>query len=301
MYEGITPIQRMGDYYVKREDLAHWSSLDYPSGSKVRQYKEMTNKAVDSLNSRATQEFLSKPPPCIVGCSANSAMAIYVAATAHQQGMEGIVYTAGRKKRTDATKYAAEMGAEIVEVKPGYLSLIRARARARTIELGDVVKWSPQAAIEDTIRQCENIPEGVKRIIVPTGSGLTAAGILARMAMRNYSFNHGSVATGHPPIVVIVSTSSMANELMILKRAHAATGDRRLINHVGHEFIPPTSSYNDHEIAELPDGTPLDPYYSAKAFKYLQPNDMLWPVGLRPVRSMPDDCKEAFKNWKGPK
>lgn len=287
IFTGITPVEKMNGYYVKREDLAYWSSLDYPSGSKVRQYKEMANKAVDSLNSRATQEFLSKPPPCIVGCSANSAMAIYVAATAHQQGMKGIVYTAGRKKRTDATKYAAEMGAEIVEVKPGYLSLIRARARARATELGDVVKWSPQAAIEDTIRQCENIPEGVKRIIVPTGSGLTAAGIIAGLGDRD------------DLQIVVIATSTMTNEKMILSRAFKAAGEPDVLP--GLLFIPPTSSYNDHEIAELPDGTPLDPYYSAKAFKYLQEGDLFWPVGLRPVRAMPDDCKEAFKNWKGPK
>ena len=284
LFTGITPIHKFNEYYVKREDLAYWSSLDYPSGSKVRQYWAMAS--IDVLTQPTTELWLEKGiSPCIVGCSANSAMQIYVAAAAKRLNTKGIIYTAGRKKRTDATKYAAEMGAEIVEVKPGYLSLIRARARARAIELGDVVKWSPQAAIEDTIKQCENIPEDVKRIIVPTGSGLTAAGVLAGMANRSKK-----------PFIVVVATSTMCDALSIIKRARQWGADQGRL-----EFIPPTSSYNDHEVAMLPDGTPLDPYYSSKAFKYLQPNDLFWPVGLRPIRSMPDDCKEAFKNWKGPK
>lgn len=278
-YAGITPIERMGDYWVKREDLACWSSLEYPSGSKVRQYMAMATKGI----------------PCIVGCSANSCMAIYVAATAKQLNTKGIIYTAARKKQTDGIKYALEMGSEVVEVKPGYLSLIRSRARARTLELGECVRWSPQLAIEDTIRQCLEGPpfsNEIKRIIVPTGSGLTAAGVIAALS--------AGVRTDIK--VVIVATSSMADHKSILKTGYtAARSYRASAPEIETVFIPPSSSYNKHEIESLPDGTPLDPFYSAKAFKYLESGDLFWPVGLRPVRSMPKDCQIAFKNWEGPK
>ncbi len=283
MFEGITPVNKMNGYYVKREDIAYWSDLDYPSGSKVRQYMTMAH---DSSSHMQGEDVFW--PPCIVGCSANSAMAIYVAAAAKQLRTKGIVYTAARKVRTDGIKYADEMGAEIVEVKPGYLSLIRARARARCLELGQVVKWSPQAAIEDTMCQCQNIPEGVKRIVIPTGSGLTAVGVLAGL----YKLGLKQLK------VVIVATSSMADHKSIRKRAFTAypcLSDETTI------FIPPTSKYDSYEVASLPDGTPLDPFYAAKAWKYMEPGDMLWPPGLRPVRAMPADCRKAFKEWKGPR
>ncbi len=285
MFEGITPVDKMNGYWVKREDLAHWSNLDYPSGSKVRQYMTMAH---DSSSHMQGEDIFW--PPCIVGCSANSAMSIYVAAAAKQLRTKGIVYTAARKVRTDGIKYAEEMGAEIVEVKPGYLSLIRARARARAIQLGQVVKWSPQAAIEDTMCQCQNIPEGVKRIVIPTGSGLTAAGVMA--GVEKYNLN---------TTVVIVATSSMAVRGAICKTADLAARGAGCSGCFTKEvFIPPISPYNQYEIAELPDGTPLDPFYAAKAWMYVMPGDVFWPPGLRPIRAMPKDCQVRFKGWKGP-
>ncbi len=288
MYEGITPVERMGNYWVKREDIAYWSSLDYPSGSKVRQYMSMMPPACDG---ECENGKCPNTSPCLVGCSANSAMAIYVAAAAKQSGRTGIIYTAARKVRTDGIKYAEDMGAEIVEVKPGYLSLIRARAKARAIELGSVVKWSPQAAIEDTIRQCDNIPEGVKRIVVPTGSGLTAAGVLSGLSHRT------------DLTIVVVATSQMSQPELIIKKAHFADKKRFDLTRTiwpSLLFIPPTTEYDQHEIEALPDGTPLDPWYSAKAFKYLQEGDLFWPPGLRPVRAMTKGCQKTFDYWRGP-
>ncbi len=277
-FTGTTPIDEMNGYYVKREDLAYWSSLEYPSGSKVRQYMAMASGGVAGF------PVMPPSPPCIVGCSANSAMQIYVAATAKQLNVKGIIYTASRKQRTEATTYAARMGAEVKEIKPGYLSMIRKRARDRAKELGQVVQWDPKAAIQDTIRQCENIPRGVKRIIVPTGSGLTALGILSGLIPLDLFMP-----------VIVVATSTMCKDLDILKKSMRMTGLLPI-----YQFIEPTSDYDEPVVARLPDGTPLDPFYAAKAFKYLQPGDLLWPPGLRPVCSMPKVCQEAFKDWKGP-
>jgi 1-aminocyclopropane-1-carboxylate deaminase/D-cysteine desulfhydrase-like pyridoxal-dependent ACC family enzyme len=283
MYEQITPVDKFGDFYVKREDLAFWHSLDYPSGSKVRQYMKMAGAEgvmpIPMLND-------VKYPPCIVGCSANSCQQIYVAATAKILGTKGIIYVPKRRQRTSATEYCEFMGAEIHEVKPGYLSVIRARAKARARELGQVVGWNPELAIEDTAAQCANIPDDVKRIIVASGSGLTAAGILRGLARLNRS--------SLP--VIAVATSSQGSVSQIISKAKVQ---------VAPYVVPPTSRYDKYEIAYLPDGTPLDPFYGAKAFRYLQKNqqqnDMLWVPGLRPVRSMPEGAEAFFRSWKGPK
>jgi len=277
----ITPITKFDGWSVKREDLACWTSLEYPSGSKVRQYSEMAAKT-------AKIPHLSLPEyaPCIVGCSANSCMQVYVAATAKILNTKGIIYTAARKVRSDATLYAESMGAEIVEVKPGYLSVIKQRAHQRASELGQVVQWNPNLAIQDVIQQCQNIPPDTKRIIVPSGSGLVAAGVLA-----------GCARYGLKNTVVVVATSTMLDFQKVLLRAGRASDGYTLPCSV---FTPATSSYNDYAIQTLPDGTPLDPFYSAKSIHMLMTGDLLWPPGLRPVCSMPKDCQEKFKYWRGP-
>lgn len=280
-FTGITPIRTFGGIWVKREDWAHWSGPEFPSGSKVRQYVEMANHTA-SLT----------PPPCIVGCSANSAMQIYVAATAKQLGTLGIIYTAKRKDRTAATLYAERMGAEIIEIKPGYLSKIRKEARQRSINLGQVVPWDRTKAIVDTVVQCANIPLGTKRIVVPTGSGLTAAGLL--------------IGTNSTDIeIVACCTSPMADTAKIILLAQATMKFKYPTLKWGqmHQRLivePPKYKYDIPVISQLPDGTPLDPFYSAKAWEFIRPGDLFWPVGLRPVCSMPDECQIKFQHWKGP-
>src|SRR5260221_9884818 len=98
----LTPVDRFANYWVKREDKAGWTGLDYPSGSKVRQYSAMAQAQPGA--------------PMIVGCASHSAMQVYVSAAARQYQVRSLVYVSQRKERTEATKYAEEMGAEIFEV-----------------------------------------------------------------------------------------------------------------------------------------------------------------------------------------
>lgn len=271
-YTGLTPIHNFNDKYVKREDLACWESLEFPSGSKVRQYLDMAHRTVHDEGYA----------PCIVGCSANSAMSIYVASTAKRLNTKGIIYTAHRKVKSDAIKYAVAMGAEVNEMTPKqghYLNNLQRHARQRAIDLKNYVAWDRRAALQDTIDQCTNIPENIRRIIVPTGSGLTAHGII--LALQ---------AMGRDHIDVIIVKSSM----MEIKFTAPACF------YSGIKIIQPTYPYDTPVVVSLPDGTPLDPFYAAKAWVCMQPNDLFWPPGLRPVMAMPEVCQREFKDWKGP-
>ncbi|SRR5258706_9574277 len=289
-FTGITQIDEFDGKFVKREDIAFWQSLEYPSGSKVRQYLSMAGpKDPDWWEGDFTYAHLNGYPPCLVGCSANSAMAIYVAATAKILGTKGIIYTAKRKVRSAGINYALSLGAEVNEMtsKQGYyLKHLQKHARQRGIDLKNYVMWDRLAAIQDTIDQCINIPENIKRIIVPTGSGLTAAGIMC-----------GTIGLGIE--IVAVCTSPMADKTKIMQLVNKmGAGKERKLGAL--TVLGPTTPYDTPIIESLPDGTPLDPYYSAKAWKYVERNDMLWPPGLRPVISMPEVCQREFKDWEGP-
>jgi len=241
-----------------------------PSGSKVRQYARMCKAAPGA--------------PTLVGCSAYSAQQIYVAAAAKAYGVPGYVYLPARAKETEATGYARAMGAEVNAVRPGYPSVYRAAARGQGAKLGRYVHWDVAGAVQDAAAQAQNVPAAAKRVVIPTGSGLTAAGVLAGLAGRP-----------NPPIVVAVAVSKMATRKDILAHARKAAPPGAA--------LPPLTvvrlkvPYEKWRAAALPDGTPLDPWYAAKVLPYVRPGDCFWPPGLRPVCAMPPDCQKAFNGW----
>lgn len=262
----LTRVSVFDDWTAKREDEAAYSGPDYPSGSKVRQYAAMA---------------LANPGlPMLVGCSADSAMQVYIAAAAKQAGVPAIVYTAARQRRSSATEYAIAMGAEVNEIRPAYLSVSRSRAKKRGDELGAYVHWDPDRAVLDTMAQCANIPMDMKRVVVPTGSGLTCSGVLAGLA--EYGINAK---------VLAVAVSKMASEELIIEKAAKLTKLRLPRFELKHA----NGTYNDWFPAVLPDGTPLDPYYSAKAMRFVRPGDCLWLPALRPLSAMPLGCQLAIK------
>lgn len=264
MLPDLTPISDFNGWWAKREDLAGYSGPEFPSGSKVRQYLAMAKTQPGA--------------PMLVGCSANSAMQIYVAAAAYQTGAAAIIYTAQRQELTAATAYAKRLGAEINGVKPGYLSLCRKRAKERSIALGVVVRWNVMAALEDAALQCANLPEAA-RIVVSTGSGLTCAGVLAGLARA-----------GRQTPVLALAVSPLATAEGIVALAKKLT-DKPLPS-LALQRTP--GEYDEWKAARLPDGTPLDPFYAAKALSFVQPGDCLWVPGVRPVSSMPVDCQRAY-------
>lgn len=260
--DDLTPVIDYGGWWAKRDDLACVTGDEYPSGSKVRQYHKMALAAPGA--------------PMVVGCSADSAMQIYVAAAAKQFGVPGVVFTAARAVPTAATQYARSMGACVHEVRPGYLSKCRSGARNYCKALGAVVRWDVAGAVADATRQCRNIPTGVRRIIVPTGSGLTCAGVLIGLANLGLRIP-----------VVAVAVSTLATQAKIMQTVARFWGDRPVpkltVVHAG-------GKYGDWVAAVLPDGSALDPYYAAKALVYTGPGGCLWVPGMRPRAAIPDVC-----------
>jgi 1-aminocyclopropane-1-carboxylate deaminase/D-cysteine desulfhydrase-like pyridoxal-dependent ACC family enzyme len=266
----LTRIQTFDGWWTKRDDEAFATDTNSPSGSKVRQYATMAAK--------------HSGLPMIVGCSASSAMQIYIAAAAKAAGVKAVVVTAGRKEKTDATLYAKRLGAKIIEVYPGgYLNVIQAKAReyAKKHFKAGYVHWSEEWALKDARDQVFHLPAGVKRIVIPTGSGLTCIGVLAGLMH----------ATLNIPVLA-VTVSPMASAADMRKRALVMAMGRK---------VPPLkvvqvgSKYDQWKAAILPDGTPLDPFYAAKALPYVKAGDMLWLPGVRPLSAMPVKCQEAIK------
>lgn len=249
----ITPVERDGDILVKREDYAYADGIG-ACGAKVRQYMAMVEARPDA--------------PLIVGCSANSAQQVYIADAVRRTGRRGIVVVPARRERTAATVWAAENGAEIVEVRPGWRPYCISQARLIGRPIG-AVSWDPAVAIADTAAQTINVPEGA-RIVVSAGAGTVAAGIMAGLAHRD------------DVTFVLVQVSPQASVEDILRQAGLPQDEPPPIT-----WVPMRLKYNTPFVAELGDGTVLDPFYAAKALPYTEPGDLLWVTGARPLAAMP--------------
>lgn len=254
----LTPVHAHGGWWAKREDLAGYTGPDAPSGAKVRQYAAMIAASPDDA-------------ALMVGCSADSAMQMYVAHAAATHRRTGIVVVPKRAARSAATDYAASMGAEVVEVSPGYPAVYRKRMRELAGTLGvPVVRWDRRYAAHDTAAQIANLPEGARRVVVPTGSGLTAAGVIGGL----------HAAGRHDVAVVAVCVSPLAVGDVIAETVAGMFGHGVT---TPLDVVPPASAYGKPIVGTLPDGTVLDPFYSAKALTHVGEGDVFWVSGRRPT------------------
>ena len=266
LVDHLTSVDSFGPWSSKRDDRAAFSDFNLPSGSKVRQYLYMSGKAENA--------------PLIVGCSATSAMQVYVAFAAKALGTPGIVYVPKRNTPSASTAWARGMGVEVNEVSPGYLSFVRKLAKDRAKSLGPVVRWDVDFALRDTTYQCQNVPHHLRRVVVPVGTGLICAGIMAGLALYG----------GGKTEVLGVGVSDMSDKDKIVSLARKMTAQAlpnlTLIRHP----LP----YDRGVAAVLPDGSPLDPYYAAKALAYVQEGDCLWVPGVRPLGAFPKECLDKL-------
>lgn len=273
---GATPVHGSGSgYWWKREDLAGYTTAGAPSGAKVRQYAAMIEAA---------------PPDAVlmVGCAADSAMQVYLAHAAQTYDRPAVAVVPHRKTLSESSAWAQAHGCHLVTVSPGYPSQYRKKMREMAAEAGvPVVRWDRRLALADTAGQViasltaeplvtggavpARFPDDLRRVVVPSGSGLTAAGVLAGLAHL-----------GHTHVeVVAVAVSDMATEDGIRDTAAMAGIDSTAVPLTLHRSRLPYGRRNPLSHV-LPDGTPLDAYYAAKAVDHVRPGDLFWVSGRRP-------------------
>ncbi len=162
---------------------------------------------------------------------------------------------------------AQEHGAEVVQHKPGYNSVIIARARADAKRRG----WTEipfgmetEEVITQVAPQAAHLPFGkFARLVVPVGSGMTLAGIL-----------HGLERQGQTQKAHVLGVQVGADPTKRLD-TYAPAGWRDYVT-----LVKAPQKYHESVNVEL-DGITLDPIYEAKCAQYLEPGDLLWIVGIR--------------------
>lgn len=246
----LTLIERIKDGgYVKREDLF---SIAGVNGGKARTCWGLAQGAKGLVTASSRQ----------------SPQANIVAHIARHLGIPCRIHTPQgvlSKELLDAK----QCGADIVQHRAGYNTVIIARAREDAI----MRKWvnipfgmECIEAVEQTRKQVRNIPTSVKRIVVSVGSGMTLAGILHGLQGAKLSIPVLGVQVGANPRKRLAKYAPLFWEAMVslvdcgIDYHTEIKGE--LITHEGNTIY-------------------LDPIYEAKCLPYLRNNDLFWIVGLR--------------------
>ena len=241
--EPLTPVERHGALWFKRDDLFTVAGV---SGGKVRTCWHLAQGAIGLITAGSR----SSPQVNIV---AHIAKALGIPCRCH-------VPTGKLLPEVEA---AANAGAEIIQHKPGYNSVIVARARTDAIAQG----WFEipfgmkcDEAPRQTASQVRNLPNDIKRIVVPVGSGMSLAGVLRGLQATGLSI---------PVLGVVVG----ANPIKRLNQ-YAPLGWQNMC-----QLVESGVPYDKEVKPDFP--VTLDSIYEAKCVKFLQADDLFWIVGIR--------------------
>lgn len=239
----LTPVERYGDFWVKRDDLFSWRG---GYGGKARSIQFLLKgKTVDRL---------------VSGGARNSSQGLVLAAIAYNLKVPCVFHTSTGDLGASLTE-AKKLGVMICRHTPGYSSVIKARAFDDALRNGGIFippGLSCLETIEAVSPQVENIPED-SRLVVPVGSGMSLAGILNGLCLLHRS----------TPVLGVIVGGSPVKQL----EEYAPVGWKKRVTLVYAE-----GKYEKPFPANIGD-LKLNPFYESKCVPFLQPNDTLWVVG----------------------
>ncbi len=241
----LTPIEEHGGYLVKRDDLANERGV---RGGKARtlgvicRYIQATGKR--GLTMHAAR---------------NSVTPATLGAVCYAYGIQATCHTAAAKDPLPAPYMdAIRHNVRVIEHRPGYMSVLAARARDQAttdgyLLVGLGLDYHP--ATLETAKQVANLPP-TKRLVTSVGSGHMLEGIIK--GLEDKGPPHPSIlgiCVGKIPDCLINLSTALDVELVESKTP----------------FNRPAST---HKLGDLD----LNPYYESKCLEYLQPGDLFWIV-----------------------
>lgn len=237
----LTPVERVGPLYVKRDDLYTWAGS---AGGKARAI-------------RKTIEDTGPIQGIVTAGPRDSSQAVVVATIAKTLNVPCQVHVPSGEVGP-SIKRAQDLGAIILPENPGYHNVLVAHGRETAALLGWL--WiapgcEGNTMVFETAGQVENIPAG-NRIVVPVGSGMTMSGVLAGLLTYGLTNPVLGVMCGGDPTRRLDAWAPPGWR----ERAKLADGGHRAAS------------------ARL-GGLELNAGYEAKCLPFLKADDVLWVVG----------------------
>jgi 1-aminocyclopropane-1-carboxylate deaminase/D-cysteine desulfhydrase-like pyridoxal-dependent ACC family enzyme len=249
--EQLTPIEKRGEMLFKRDDL--YQPFDVPlNGGKVRQAL-----ACLTTNQAKIWEYCNNTVATV--SSVHSPQGYLIARCAHSLGFHTIIGLG--TKKTDIRKYPAlvraveELGAEILPLAGiGYNAVLQSRLNALCRERHYFpLHFGIPFDLSKNANQVENLPRDLDNLVIPCGSGISAASIF--MGLRMWE------PCERPKRIVVVQIAGFDR--------------RREINaRTAYEFIEDTTYLYSRRLPCSYEGLELDDRYESKAFEWLVRNGL---------------------------
>lgn len=250
----LTPVQRVGEYWLKRDDLFEVCGV---KGGKARAAYEQIKKAV-----------AAGTPGIVTAGARESTQCEIVSALCDKMGVKCAFIMPQGKDTSVIENIRKSPLSSIMPQRAGYNNVLCSRAKQYAIESGWFYLPFGMEFLENveiTSRQVQNIPQEVKRIVCPVGGGMSMASVLNGLTRFNrYDVEVVGVQVG--------------------KRA-AKTIDKFydpfLLPKVKFSLVDAGVDYHKQAGETNLCGVELDPIYEAKCLPFLKPGDLLWVVAHR--------------------
>lgn len=243
----ITPVEKYNGVWFKRDDKF---TIEGIAGGKVRTCFALAKNEKNGL---------------VTAGSRKSPQINIVAHIGKHLGLPVRAHTPTGELSPEVLQ-AQALGATILQHKYGYNSVIIKRARDDAKALGWLeipFGMETEMAVHETSLQVQNIPNEVKRIVIPVGSGMSLAGVL-----------HGLIKFNKTHIPVLGVTVG-ADPIKRLDK-YAPQGWREMVT-----LVSSGIDYHKHASETVLNGVRLDSIYEAKCIPFIEDGDLLWVVGIR--------------------
>lgn len=246
----LTKVEKISDYYFKRDDEY---SIGDAIGGKARVAKLLVEKAIEQGFSRV-----------VTTGSRDSRQCDIVSAVCECYGIECHLFMPSGKDTDVIESIKGRKANFIHRTKVGYNSVLIHDSRewaknnnAFYIPFG----MESQECIDINKHQAANIPDDVKRIIIPCGGGMQMASVIH--GLKEYGKSH----------IKVVGVQVGADPRRVVERFLPVQG----LFDDGYNFkiVKSETEYNKHVSNNIFCGIELDPIYEAKCIPFIEKGDLL--------------------------
>ena len=244
--QGLTPVEKVGNNYIKRDDLYKYANQ---RGGKVRAALYLIKKANGKCLTTAGNR--------------NSPQINIVSSIGKKLGKDVVAFTSTGELGPEV-ELAKQKGATIKQVSPGYETVITRRAKDYAEKSGCAYipfGMDTPDVHHLTANQVKNIPNDVKRVVIPVGSASSIIGVIKGIMEYKKGVKVLGVVVGANPI----------------KKLDKYVPNWRSVA----SLVFPKLKYHEPAKETNFNGIDLDPFYEAKTLPYLKLGDLLWVVGVR--------------------
>lgn len=252
----MTQVEEINGYYFKRDDKFEIHGV---RGGKARSAYQLIQQGINQGYTDFVTAGSRMSPQCEI-----------VSTICDKLGINCHLFMPSGKETSVLTNISKNKNSTIHKCKVGYNSVICSHAELFARENNFFYIPFGMECLENidiTKHQVKNIPDCVKRIIIPCGSGMSMISVIKGLEYYNMTDKHViGVQVGKDP-------THNLNKFLGFKS--------NLFGTANYDIVKSNLDYHKVPLQTEFCGIDLDPVYEAKCIPFIEKGDLLWIVGKR--------------------